>query len=363
MNILDFTYVPTFDECCRMTRSRKDIFIKKDELIDNKYRIATFSYRLAMIDDFVHFNGSRNMRGITFLTDTKELIALPLHKFWNVNENAYTQIKDVKEKPILRVTEKYDGSLIYFFMIENNLYCKTKMNSFSDQAIWAMELVNNNLKLKTEIINLIKLNLTPIFEFISPRNQIVIFYESESLKYICSRNMFEGTYVFDNILNSEVVDHYDFNNIDRLNEKIKNYEGHEGFVIIFDDHDMVKIKSEDYMDLHKTRSSILNEKSLVKYILNEEIDDIKSNFFTQDSNMIEYINEFQKKVTKRFNIYLSNVNNYYLKNKHLERKDYAILGQKELNRVEFGLAMECYYNGEINMNKFKEIFVNKKLWG
>lgn len=356
---MEFKYVPSFNECQKLV-NENECFIRKDEIIDNN-SISTFAYRIATLEDF-NKKGARNLRGITFETNTKKLLALPFHKFWNLNENEYVKKENVENKKIIRVTEKYDGSLIYFFKIKNKLCCKTKLNSFSEQSEWAMNIVDNNPELKESIIDLIDKKYTPLFELISPRNQIVIFYTNEELRYICSRNMKDGTYLFDNFVGIKPVDNYPWDNIETIQNIIQNYYGHEGFVVTFENQDMIKLKTKEYLNLHKIRENILNEKALVELILYEQLDDIRSTLFSADSNMLEYIDKMENQVIKKYNHYIDVVEKYYNKNKNLTRKEYAIKAKKELNDIEFALAMEMFVKEKIDEEKFKERFLTKKLW-
>lgn len=356
---MDFKYVPSYDECMDVV-ANNPCFIKKVEIINN-VPIATFAYRLAIAEDFCR-KGARNLRGITFREDTKEILALPLHKFWNLGENQFTELSAIKNKNILRVTEKYDGLLVYFFILDNELYCKTKLNSFSEQAIAAMDIVEENATLRKSIIELIQNGYTPMFEYISPQNQIVVKYDDERLKYIGARNMIDGTYDFDPIEGSDPVEIFTMDNLYKVINVAENYIGHEGFVIVFDDQDMVKIKTSEYFKLHKIRSNILNDNLLAELILNENLDDIKYTLLSSESDILDYIDKFEKKVINRYNQLIDAAQKYYETHRQLNRKTYAIIAQQELDRTSFGLAMELYTKGSIDEKNFKRFFLTKKLW-
>ena len=64
-------------------------------------------------------------------------------------------------------------------MYNNELYCRTQNSMSSSQAIKAMNLVNNNPKLKDNIIDSIKRDYTPLFEYVAPDNNIVVNYSKE----------------------------------------------------------------------------------------------------------------------------------------------------------------------------------------
>jgi len=356
---MNFTHIPSFDECVNMTKN-KDIFIRKDEVLDG-VPIATFSYRLASYKDFYGVKGSFNMRGITFRSDTKELLALPLHKFWNLNENEFVTDKIFENKKILHVSEKYDGSLVYFFMLNNKLFCKTKLNCYAEQACWAMDIVNKKSDLKDFIVKQISSGFTPMFEFISPRNQIVVLYSREELKYICSRSMNTGLYDFCDY-GLESVDKYSFTDVEKIMSAINSSDkNREGFVVVFEDHSMIKIKTTDYFNLHKIRENIYNENTLAEMILSEKLDDVK-NFFKDDSNLLEYINNFESNVVNRYNFFKQSALSYFKDNKDLTRKEYAVKAKSVISDISFPLAMELYTNGEINEDKYTERFLSRKLW-
>jgi hypothetical protein len=52
------------------------------------------------------------------------------------------------------------------------------------------------------------------------------------------------------------------------------------------------------------------------------------------------------------------VERFYERNKGLERKDYAILGQKELESIHFGLAMNKYIGRPV---EYKDAMVKNRI--
>ena len=362
MNNIDYLNIPTYDQCMDLVlySEEENSFIFTDEVLDG-IEITSFNYNIAQYSDFTRY-GARNMRGITFRKDTKEMIALPFHKFFNFNENPYTEENNIKDKRIKRVTEKFDGSLIYFFILNNKLHCKTKKNSFSDQANMAMTIVNNNPELKDEILEIIKNNYTPLFEFISYLNQIVILYQSHELIYLGSRNMKNGKYDFDyKIKNCKNVTRHNIKSIDEAIHSIKtDSDNREGVVVLFEDYDMAKFKTEEYMKLHNIRDHIFNAKTLAELILNEKIDDIKSHFHNS-KEIIDHIENMEKKVWKSYFNILNDSNEYYENNKNLNRKEFALKGMKELDKFKFAVAMDMY-SGKFNESQLKEKFIQRKLW-
>ena len=124
---------------------------------------------------------------------------------------------------------------------------------------------------------------------------------------------------------------------------------------------MMKIKTSDYMSLHRAKDNVFNEKNLVDMILNETIDDVKA-LFSDSKEILEYISEMEKAIVSIFNNHIDQANALYNSNKDLSRKDYAIKMQKLSDKMLFGLAMEVYLNGKIDEKRFQERFVSNKLW-
>lgn len=355
---MDFKNIPTYDECMALVKS-KESFIVKKEIVDHVH-VATFSYRLASYSDFM-LPKARNLRGLMFREDTKELLAIPLHKFWNLDENPSSEFSKLKDKKIIRVTEKYDGSLIYFYLLNGVLHAKTKMNCYAEQADWAMDIVNSNVELKSAIVAAINSKYTPMFELVSPRNQIVIMYTHEELRFIGMRSMVDGSYNFENLPGVLPVDYFTMDSLESVVNVVQNYDGHEGFVITFEDGDMIKIKTNEYYNLHHLRDGVLNENCLVDMILNEKFDDAKK-VFSNDINLQKYILDVESKVIKLYNYYISSANKFYEDNADHDRKDYAIKAKNSLDSTVFGLAMGLYTHGKIDEVKFKAKFISDRMW-
>jgi len=57
-------------------------------------------------------------------------------------------------------------------------------------------------------------------------------------------------------------------------KKVRDSVGSEGVIIRFANGHMLKIKSEQYVRIHKTKDRIRTERHVVEIILNEEVDDL-----------------------------------------------------------------------------------------
>jgi T4 RnlA family RNA ligase len=370
--LIDSLIIPTFDEAMSLCNKYEDFFYK-DETLDNGITIRSFNYRLSNYTMFTE-KGARNLRGISFDLNTKELLALPLSKFFNFSENPFTEKELIETWKPIRYSSKMDGSLIIFFIAGNKLYCRTQNNSFSEQAQWAMDIVNNDQNLKDFIYNTINIHhQTVLAEFISIRNQVVVPYNEETLILLGSRDMNNGKlYHFDdidiNFKNCKKVETYSFNDISEILD-ICNQENSEnfieGFVIEYENGEMIKIKSIDYYNLHHLRDNILNEVIAVEMTLNGTLDDAKSRF-SNDTMLFKMLNDIEEKTLKNYKIIVKICEDFYDNNKNLDKKTYAISLQKfsnEIGKYIFTIAIQMYIMGDKYDSKFtKEIFIKNQLW-
>lgn len=356
--------IPSLEKCRDIVNSI-DSFFEINEKISG-VNVVSFNYRLSNYSAFTH-RYSRNMRGVGFNADTGEILFLPMFKFFNYLENDYTSknLIDSYGSPKL-IMEKADGSLIIMYKLNGNVCCRTQGSCCSDQANAAYDIIKNNTKLKTAISNIIDNGWTPLFEYVSPNNTIVVIQEKEELVYLGSRNMTTGQMSYpatDNLFNTRVVKLYN----DKSFNYIIDYCEHttdniEGFVLVYDNGEMIKIKSQQYYLLHKIKSNCINEKDLVEEIINRNIDDYKAKMANYPE-LLEYINNLEKIVIDRYNIFIKTAENFYNTNKELSRKDYAIKANETLLPVIVHLAI-LYFVSPNNpaMDKFNKRFIKDKLW-
>ncbi len=64
--------------------------------------------------------------------------------------------------------------------------------------------------------------------------------------------------------------------IDELLEKVRALRGEEGIIIRFADGHMLKIKGDEYVQIHKTKDIVRVDRNIVELVLNETIDDTRA---------------------------------------------------------------------------------------
>lgn len=372
---IEASKIPTYDNCVEILKRANCFYSTIEEIYDTKIEI--FNYRMARFEDFC-IPYSRNLRGITFDLNTKKLISLPLIKFFNYGENAYTEDNVLSQNKIVNVREKIDGSMISFFYLNNTghnqkLFAKTQNTYKSWQAEKALSIVESNNKLKQFVLDtILEENSTPIFEFVSPNNNIVIYYLEDELIYLGKRNMISGVFIpasEDDLIKYGINDikvprSFDCS-IKHLIDICKNSKiDFEGFVVQFNNGEMMKIKSFGYVLQHRASQELSNDKDIVEYILSGKIDDYKALYYNAPikTNKILRIEQLEKIVNTKYNEYLKIANDFYLEHQSLPIIDYVNIAKQLENKNLFGLVMQLKNYGEIDEEKFKHYFVRNHLW-
>jgi RNA ligase len=249
---------------------------------------TVINYVVAMADTFDmtgpdDLSGAirREARGLIFDRDGN-IMSRPFHKFFNVNERAETQTHEIDMSQPHVIMEKMDGSMIRPILVDGYLRLATKMgvtNVAMEAEAW---LAAQDSEYKDWLRVYMANGYTPIFEWVSPFNQIVLAYEIEDLVLLAIRDNVTGEYLD---LNEEleaiycpftVVRSYGSmeGNILEYIARQRGAEGREGDIIRFADGHMLKVKNDWYVRIHKTIDRITFDRNIVDLIINEEVDDV-----------------------------------------------------------------------------------------
>lgn len=236
----------------------------------------------------------RECRGLIFNSDN-ELISRPYHKFFNVGEKEELGIDQVDFNTPHRVYEKLDGSMIRPIPIDmktGDFRLGTKAG-VTDVAMNAETWVASKPNYNTFIRQMVTYGLTPIFEWCSRKNRIVVDYPEDRLVLTAIRDTIDGNYLtYDNlnalaqIHNIDLVKSYENNSEDVVHQVRKWNTDDEGIVIRFDEGHMLKVKSENYLQLHKGKSAIANERNVVELVVNDKVDDVVPLLSTDDADRL-----------------------------------------------------------------------------
>jgi RNA ligase len=135
----------------------------------------------------------RECRGIKFYHDGK-IAARPFHKWFNVGERAETQVNSVDFSVPHKILLKEDGSMIHPITVDGRIRWCTKMGitEISEQAADFVKQSNTY----TEFAHwCIENTLTPIFEWCSRKQRIVLDYPEDKLVLLAVRHNYTGEYL------------------------------------------------------------------------------------------------------------------------------------------------------------------------
>lgn len=325
----------TYKEALKLVDKYNNFNFSKREFKLNGYKVVTFSYFLC---DFNHFEcpdlddksiHGYDMRGMTFVFNKdgslyKRFLMLP--KFFNLNQVESTQYDKLKDKKIVSVTIKEDGSLIGVMELPNGqIFTKTIGSFDNEQTNGAMKILNSNEKLKNFCKTCLEEDYTPIFEYVSWDNRIVLKYSKPELRFIGVRNNSDGIFIpgykFPHkYIGTRVIKNIEKITLDELINMAKESKDKEGWVVEFEDGQMIKIKTDWYFNMHSIRTeNIFREDYVIKNYLEQKLDDILSQLDKEeDKDAFKFID----KVKLAVNNYIKVIDREIEKLKDIYKNEY-----------------------------------------
>lgn len=251
-------------------------------------------------NDVVGSTIRRECRGLIFDTETGVLISRPYHKFFNAGEKEETQLNKINLYEPHVVLEKLDGSMIRPIPTKEGFRLGTKAG-VTDVAMNAEVFIADKPHYRLFIEKCIQKGTTPIFEWCSRKNRIVIDYPKDRLVLTAIRLVDTGDYVtyevmknyasawgipvvkaFASNTNGETAD-----NIEDVVEHIRKWDDGEGVVVRFNSGHMVKIKCDDYVLRHRSKDQLSQEKNVLQTIVNDSVDDLIPLLTPEDANRLK----------------------------------------------------------------------------
>ena len=302
----------------------------RDEfVVAEKEGYTVINYNVMMADTF-DCPIRRECRGIIFDTATGEIIRRPFHKFFNVNEREETQAHVVDLSRPHAILEKLDGSMIAPFMVNGQMIWGTKMGA-TEVAAPVEEFVRNNPDYVILANGLLPAGLTPIFEWCSRKQRIVLDYREDRLILTAIRNMKTGSYEshetlmdFGEVFGIPVVRAYEpETDMKEFVETVRDMEDVEGFVVRFADGNMLKLKCDWYVQIHKAKEKILQDRNIVELILDQKLDDVKAHLPVEDCERLSWF-EYEINLDIGDRVYMIDNDLTWLKEKGIDRKTFAL---------------------------------------
>ena len=235
----------------------------------------------------------RECRGFVFGLDGKPL-SRRYHKFFNVDERPEVMAAKIDiTQPHIRL-EKLDGSMITPLLLDLKIKWATKMG-LTDIGQQAGDWVANNPHYEEYARGMVASGYTPIFEWCSRQNRIVIDHPVDRLVLTAIRETITGKYMSYDLMklaesfNIEVVQQIP-GTVDSMKaflEETRAVEDAEGQVIRFDSGHMLKGKGEQYCNLHRTKEALGQEKNVWALVLDDLQDDFKPTMDPEDAERLD----------------------------------------------------------------------------
>ncbi len=305
----------------------------------------------------------RELRGIIFDKDGN-VLARRLHKFFNVNERDETQqhLIDLSQPHV--ILDKLDGSMITPIPIKDHFRWGTKMG-ITDVSMGAETFVATHSNYAEFARVMFAMGFTPIFEWCSRKQRIVVDYPEDRLVLIAIRNTVTGEYASYDVMlecgrsySIDVVKAYtgSVESMTHLIDETRDLKGVEGWVIRFDDGHMVKIKAEEYLRFHKTKDSLSQEKNVIDLIISENVDDAKAFMMPEDRKRVE---EFEYKFWHNVEATARMFEAYHSTNvaHGIDRKTWALEHMKAMNESNPFASSIVFnlYNGKTALDTIKDL--------
>jgi T4 RnlA family RNA ligase len=241
---------------------------------------------------------------------------------------------------------------------------KTKKSFDTPEAALADHLARD-VSYNRWIFQLLQGGLTPTFEITSPKFPIVLLYKKDELTLLHIRENESGRYLTEqeikflnppmqmvqNIISAFRTLGAPHLNWETFRIAAERTEGVEGWIIQFENGEMVKVKTKWYINLHHS-VTFTRWRDVARTVLADQADDLKGAFVMTGRSIapIEYVSQQIKH--ELFQIQMAvelSANSGRAEN--LSVKDMAL----RFNGVElFGLIMREFRDQEINWNEYYE---------
>ena len=237
----------------------------------------------------------RECRGLIFDLNG-DLISRPYHKFFNAGERTETLLENIPFDQPHNILEKLDGSMIRpLRMSDGSLRMGTKMG-LTGVSAQVDPWVAAHMNYVTFMDHCLREQCTPIFEWCSRQQQIVIDHPVDRLVLTAVRDNPTGGYLTYTQL-QELAGEYGLDlvrqfegsveSMQSLMDHTRDLQNAEGYVVRWLDGHMVKIKGEQYCQIHRAKEGILRENAVIEMILDEKLDDVKAFLLLDDRAALE----------------------------------------------------------------------------
>lgn len=300
-------------------------------------------------------------RSVVINLEDEEIVIAPFRKFRNLNEcpanNIDVVTEEIKNAKTVEITNKLDGSMQCLRWYKGDIFM-TGSQALDPDLSWRLK--DGISRLTDNYIVMAKENedFTFIFEYIALEDAHVVKYtkDQEGLYLIGARNVFTGRQcsykeVKEFAVKYQIPMTEIFNKtFDEVLEDIKTIKSDdmEGFVVNIDGH-MIKVKGDDYVQIHKILSKISSVNLIIQCIANGTTDDLYSKVPEAYKPRVTAV---EKIVMKYISDMDSAVNDWYKKAPKATRKEFMIWIDKNVPVKYKGYVRNLYLGHKNNYIKF-----------
>ena len=264
----------------------------------------------------------RECRSVVLDLKKEEIVLCPFKKFFNLNEMDETKVeeiqKHIKKATVVEFSDKMDGSMQSARWYDGKIFMAGSQ-AVDSKYSWRLADGYKMIYEKPGYEKMLKdyPNTTFIFEYISLKDAHVVKYkkEEEGLYLIGMRDVMTGeesSYkeVLDMAAKYEIPTTKTFDkSLDEILEQLdeKSSDEAEGFVINIDGY-KVKVKYNDYVNIHRVLSALTSINLVIKCIADNTFDDMLSKIPNAHKNRVldvakivfDYINATESEIKKYF---------------------------------------------------------------
>lgn len=302
----------------------------------------------------------REARSVVINLRNEEIVIAPFRKFFNLNEVEENNVdlirEEIEKAKVFEITDKMDGSMQCARYYNHRIFMSGSM-AINPENSWRLEdgikmLTNNHKEMLVK-----NQNLTFIFEYIALKDSHVVCYkkEQEGLYLIGIRDVYTGyEYSYSEVKKMATKFKVPMTKIEKLTlddllVKMKEYKSSdkEGYVINIDGH-KVKVKCDDYCDLHRMLDKISSINVIIKNIAEDHFDDLISkvpeNYKQRVLGIAEKIFDWKKSKEQE-------IDRYYKLAPKTDRKTFMIWVDTNCDKDIKGYVKSKYLGQEYNVLK------------